>query len=101
MPLFTKAWSACHDGAEKKLLTPPPVTQLPPPKMKHSFHSASVLSEADVNANGLAAVGASFQPSISWVPPTAVTSGLTAGKPPAVVDQTDDSFCCLAAPPLP
>jgi hypothetical protein len=36
MPPLTEAWSACHEGALKKLLVPPPVTQLPP-KMKHSF----------------------------------------------------------------
>jgi len=43
MPPLTETWPDCQDGAPKKLLVPPPVTQLPPPKMKHSFHSASVL----------------------------------------------------------
>src|SRR5215471_9697424 len=100
-PWLTDAWPDCHDGAAKKLLTPPPVTQLPPPKMKHSFQSASRLVADEVKAIGLVAVGASVQPRNSWVPPTAVTSGLTAGKPTAVVEKTVDSLCCLDVLPLP
>jgi hypothetical protein len=101
MPLFTEAWPACQDGALKKLLVPPPVTQLPPPKMRHSFQSASVLVAEATKFSGFVLVGAKIQPSISCVPPTAVTRGLTAGKPTAVVDSTALSLCCLAAPPLP
>src|SRR5258708_1213318 len=76
----------CQLGEEKKRLTPPPVTQLPPPKMPHSFHSASRLVLDEVKLSGLDAVGASVQPRNSCVPPTAVTSGLTAGNPTAVVE---------------
>src|SRR6202040_3518555 len=85
----------------KKMLVPPSVTQLPPPKTKHSFHSASVLVFEATKFRGFELVGASFHPSINCVPPTAVTRGLTAGKPTAVVDRMALSLCCLAEPPFP
>src|SRR5216683_3039797 len=81
IPPFTVRCPACQDGAGKKLLVPPPVTQFPPPKMLHSLQSGSVLVALGAYAMGFVLVGASFQPSINWVPPTAVTRGLIAGKP--------------------
>src|SRR5438309_4544368 len=99
-PPLTPAWPDCQLGALKYALVPPPVTQLPPPKIAHSFHSASVLLLDEVKLSGLSAVGARVQPSISWVPPTAVTSGLTAGNPTALVEIVPLNFLFLELPPL-